>query len=105
MLPGSAYLRLDPAGFTVCSLFRTHATRWFEVEGFATARISGRRMVVYNYSRFHRGQPRLRRLASTISGYEAALPDTCGMKADSLAELMNQWRVEHAANSSDSSSS
>jgi hypothetical protein len=105
ILPGSAYLRLEPAGFTVCSLFRTQATRWFEVEGFATTRISGRRMVGFNYSTFHQGQPRLRRLASAMSGYEAALPDTYGMKADSLAELMNQWRSEHAADSSGSGSS
>jgi hypothetical protein len=100
LLPGGAYLRLDPAGFTVRSLYRTHTTSWYEVEDFATARISGRRTVVFNYSGLHRGQPRLRRLAAAISGYEAALQDTYGMKPAALAELMNQWRHKHAANSS-----
>jgi hypothetical protein len=92
LLPGSAYLKLDPGGFTLCSLFRSHSMRWFEVESFAADWIGARKMVVFNYSKFHRGQDRLRKVASTIAGYEAALPDTYGLTAEDLAAVMNDWR-------------
>jgi hypothetical protein len=92
LLPGSAYLRLDPAGFTVCTLYRAHSTRWFEVESFNVARIGSRKMVVFNFSDLHPGQEFVRKLSSAVSGYEAALPETYGLSAEELAAIMNDWR-------------
>jgi hypothetical protein len=92
LLPGSAYLKLDPAGFTFCSLFRPHFTPWSEVEPFAVGRVGTRLLVVFNFSEAHRGQKYLRKVSSAISGYEAALPDTYRLKAADLAALMNDWR-------------
>jgi len=96
LLPGSAYLKLDPAGFTFCSLFRPHSMRWYEVDSFATGRIGTNKLVVFNFSELHRGQQRLRKISSAISGYEAALPGTYGLKAEDLAALMNDWRQRAA---------
>src|SRR5215469_798043 len=97
LLPGSAYLKLDGAGFTFCSLFRSHTLRWYEIASFGTARIGRRKLVGFNFSQFHRGQGRMRKISSAISGYEAALPDTYGMKTEDLAALMNDWRQRSAS--------
>lgn len=95
LLPGSAYLKLDPAGFTFCSLFRPHFTPWYEVDSFAAGRVGTNRLVVFNFSGLHRGQKYLRKISSAISGYEGALPDTYGLKAAELAALMNDWRQRY----------
>jgi hypothetical protein len=92
LFPGSAYLKLDPAGFTFCSLFRSHFSPWSEVESFAVGSVGPRRLVVFNFSASHHGQKNLRKLSAAISGYEAALPDTYRLKAAELAALMNNWR-------------
>ncbi len=92
LLPGSAYLKLDPAGFTFCSLFRPHFIPWSEVESFAVGDVGPRRLVVFNFSESHHGQKNLRKVAAAISGYEAALPDTYRLQAAELAALMNDWR-------------
>jgi hypothetical protein len=92
LLPGSAYLKLDSAGFTFCTLFRAHSTCWYQVDSFQVARIAGRKMVVFNFSNLHPGQRVLRKLSSTVSGYEAGLPETYGLSAEELAAMLNDWR-------------
>ena len=92
LLPGSAYLILDPAGFTVCSLFRAHSTRWYEVNSFEVGSIGRHKLVVFNFSNLHRGQEFARKLSSAIGGYEGALPETYGLAAEELAAMMNDWR-------------
>lgn len=96
LLPGSAYLRLDPAGFTSCSLFRPHFTPWCEVDSFAVGTVGIKRMVVFNFSELHHGQKYLRKVSSGLSGYEGALPDAYGLKAEELAALLNDWRQRYA---------
>lgn len=92
LLPNSAYLRLGPDGFTVCSLFRAHSYRWSDVGPFSVDRVGLNRMVVFNYSDDYRGSPRLRRVAAAMAGYEGALPDSYGMKLEDLADLLNEYR-------------
>ena len=91
LLPGSSYLKLDSAGFTVCSLFRAHSTSWYEVDSFQVARIVGRKFVVFNFSNLHRGQEFARKLSSAIAGYEGALPEMYELSAGQLAAMMNDW--------------
>jgi hypothetical protein len=94
LLPGSAYLKLDPAGFTVCSLFRAHSYRWYEVDSFEVGKFRRRKLVVFNFSNLHRGQEFVRKLSSAIGGYEGALvPETYGLSAEELAATMNEWRA------------
>lgn len=95
LLPGSAYLKLDRDGFTICSLYRSHSARWDEVERFEVGSFKGRKMVFFNFSNSHRGREFLRKLSSAIAGYEAALrPEIYGLSAEQFAALMNDWR-EH----------
>lgn len=93
LLPGSAYLKLDPTGFTVCSLYRAHSVRWDEVDSFEVITIERRKVVVFNLSHAHQGQEIARKLSSAISGYEVALsPETYGLCAEEFAAMMNDWR-------------
>ena len=93
LLPGSAYLKLDSSGFTLCTLFRAHSTGWYDVDSFQVGRIAGRKMVVFNFSNLHPRQRVLRKLSSALSGYEAGLPETyAGLSAEELAAMLNDWR-------------
>jgi len=94
LLPGSSYLELDPAGFTVCSLFRSRTTRWSEIDEFRVAELGTRKSVVFNYSK-HRFEKFIQKASYVIADCEGALPDTYGLSADALAAMMNDWR-KHA---------
>jgi hypothetical protein len=92
LLPNASYLLLTEDGFETRTLYRSSSVAWDEIAFFATTTIGHNKMVVFNYSdRFDRSK-RARRLARAIAGYEGALPDTYGMKADQLASLLNEWK-------------
>jgi hypothetical protein len=91
LLPGAAYLRLSRDGFRVRSLWRSHFTPWSAVIGFRVARIARRRLVVFNF--VDAKARRRARYARILTGVEGALPDTYGLSADKLAELMIHWQV------------
>jgi hypothetical protein len=96
LLPNNAYLRLEPEGFTVCSMFRAHTSRWADIDCFCVGVIGHNRMVVFNYSAAYRKHQSSRKVARALAGFEGALPDTYGMSAGELADLMNQYRGRHA---------
>lgn len=87
--PRAAYLRLERDGFTFCSLFRAHQVRWAHVEGFALIRVGPNRMIGWNFRAGHVPKGRTVGYASALSGYQAALPDTYGMKGEELVWLLN----------------
>lgn len=90
--PQVSSLRLTIDGFYMGSLIRTQFTRWRDVTGFGVASISMNKMVVFNYSASYSGQRFGRKVAADLAGWEGALPDTYGMSADELANLMNSWK-------------
>jgi hypothetical protein len=96
LLPNSSYLTLTEKGFLLVSLFRKHFVEWSNVQSFVPVRIQRRSMVGWNYSSEYRGSKRLRSVNSALAGVEAALPDTYGMPAEQLADLMNQLRDTYA---------
>jgi hypothetical protein len=96
--PGAAYLRLAPEGFTFCSLFRSHTVRWTDVCEFGAVTIGGNRMVAWNFAPEYTPPGRVRRISKSLYGYEAALPDTYGLKAQELAELMEGLRQRYGFN-------
>jgi hypothetical protein len=95
LLPNSSYLTLTEQGFLFASLFRKHFVAWSSVQTFVPVRIQSNSMVGWIYSSEFRGSTRLRRASTAIAGVEAALPDTYGMPAEQLADLMNQLRDVH----------
>lgn len=95
LLPGASYLKLDRDGFTFAALFRTTRVGWTEVSPFTAGYISVNRMVQFDLSdeRLNAdGTRTTAAIARGLTGASGALPDTYGMKADALAELMNRWR-------------
>jgi hypothetical protein len=93
LLPGAGYLRLEPEGFTVCSLFRRRFFRWSSISEFGVMRIGARRPQFIVGMRYQPDTPIQARIGSFNArhwGFEGALPDTYGMTTDQLASLMNE---------------
>jgi hypothetical protein len=95
--PKASYLHLSAEGFTFCSLFRSSFVSWQQVQEFGLISISNNIMVAWNYSPDYVSAGRARAVSQALSGYEAALPDTYGLKPQHLAQLMSdllsQYRV------------
>jgi hypothetical protein len=68
---------------------------WSNVESFVPVKIQFNRLVGWNYSPAFRESQRLRGLNTAIAGVEAALPDTYGMSAEQLVNLMNRVRERY----------
>ena len=92
LIPGSSYLKLDPEGFTICSLCKTHRVRWDEVAHFQVSNLVIRKMVVFNFTDVRRGREFARKLSSALAAHQGGLPDTYGRAAEKLAATMNEWR-------------
>jgi hypothetical protein len=99
MLPGAGSLTLDHDGFEVTSLFRRHQTRWQDSAGFQAARLppAPQKWVVYDDLR--QSTKSIAKFNVGLAGRNAALPDTYGLSADDLAQLMAQWRERALARS------
>jgi hypothetical protein len=95
LLPNSSYITLTERGFQFVSLFRTHFVAWSDVQLFVPVKIQFKSMVGWNYSPEYRESKRIRGVNAAVAGVEAALPDTYGMPAGQLADLMNQLRDMH----------
>lgn len=90
--PRAAYLELREDGFTFCGLFRAHSVRWADVREFGVMDVSGNLMVGWNFTADYARSGRARVVAKTLTGYEAALPDSYGMKPRELADVMESLR-------------
>ncbi len=95
LLPNSAYLKLTNEGFEVRSLYRSNFTKWVEVDRFGIFYIRFYAMVVLNFTEEHKKHTIGKKIARSLSPYQGALPQTYGMKAIKLAELMNEWKFKN----------
>jgi len=93
--PKAAYLHLAADGFTFCSLFRAHTVRWEYVREFAVIYVGPNRMVGWNFTPDYPATGRARAISKSLSGYEAALPDTYGMRPEELVGLMESIRQRY----------
>jgi hypothetical protein len=98
-VPGGAFLKLDQAGFTVCYWFKETRYRWCDIAAFKviTHRYWGiipyRRRVGLQYTENSGKRTFLVRIAGALTRFDRALPDTYGMKAKELAQLLDRWRL------------
>jgi hypothetical protein len=99
LLPQSAYLRVGPDGFTVCTLFRAHSCRWSDVGPFKVVRVGPKDMVVFSFSDQYRGPRRLARLNTNLVGAEAAIAvdGTWNIRMEELAAVLNRYRECYGA--------
>jgi hypothetical protein len=91
-LPNSTFLEIRPDGFMICTMFRSSSFKWSDVETFSVGFVGLRQMVVFNFSSGFKAAPSARRLASSLTGFEGALPDSYGMSLPDLANLLNANR-------------
>ena len=95
LLPDRAYLLLTPTGFTTRTLFASKTFRWAEVEQFGTLSVKSTTRVIFSLTaegKLRYTESMLRKLNKAVSGGDESLPDTYGMNAAALVELINQWR-------------
>lgn len=92
MIGVGARLRLDREGFTCTTLFKSFRRTWVECSEFAPARVGPNLMVGFSTATDETNHPRGAALSRALTGISGALPDTFGMAADELAELMNIFR-------------
>jgi hypothetical protein len=89
--PGASYLKLTRKGMECRSLFRRWPfIPWETVGEFDVSKDGSWTMVVFN--RFVPARPLLAAFNRGLVGKRDALPDTYGLKAEKLAELLNEWR-------------
>jgi len=91
LLPQASYLKITDEGFTFCSLFRKTTVPWEKIQKFSHIRVGLNQMTAWNFAQGAYPESKLRSVSKSISGYDAAFPDTYGMKAEALAEFMNAY--------------
>ena len=101
LLPNSTYVRLDPGGFTVCNLFRSHFCPWTDVGAFKAAQLGTKEMVVFSFSNHYRGPRRLSRLNVHLVGADAAvaISGSLNIGMHELADLLNRFRERYGERS------
>jgi len=95
LFPNTSYLKLTEEGFEIRTLFKSDFTKWSDVKEFNTDYIGPNKMVMLNYKEEHTKYKSGKKIAKILSGSEGALPDTYGMSAKALAQLMNEWKAKH----------
>jgi hypothetical protein len=85
-------LQLTDIGFELRSLGRGRWYFWSKCSEFSVWTIRRNPMVVFDYSDVRDG--RTARMNQRLSGANASLPDTFGMKAADLAEMLNEYRAQ-----------
>jgi hypothetical protein len=100
--PKSAYLRLTAEGFTYCSLFRAHTTRWVDVREFGVTNLgpTPNLFVAWDFVPEYSASAKARSVSKSLCGYEAALPDTYSLRADELAGILNSLLEQYGKRAS-----
>jgi hypothetical protein len=94
LFPKASFLTVNEEGIEFCALFRSHRLRWSDMSEFGVCRIS--HLVGFNYSAHYQRFPKARAFAKAIAGFEGALPNTYGFKADELAQLLSTYHCQKA---------
>lgn len=87
LFPNASYLKIDERGIEMKNLFRTTFIPWQAVNVFKTKFIFINKMVVFDID-----QKLLD--SSKIKSKTGAFPDTYGMSAKNLANLLNEYKAK-----------
>jgi hypothetical protein len=96
LLPGASFLKLTRDGMTVVSLFRRSTYRWDDIDSFGVMsleKFGGTKYVGIIFSASYQGHKIGRKMVATMTGFQGGLPDTYGMSADDLVDLLSDWRL------------
>ncbi|SMP30876.1 PH domain-containing protein [Chryseobacterium profundimaris] len=86
LIPGSSYLKIDEKGIEMKNLFRTTFIPWQAVDSFNAKWIAFNKLVVFDLNKTLAGEKLKRR--------QGSFPDTYGMSAAKLAELLNEYKMK-----------
>ncbi|WP_312900679.1 STM3941 family protein [Chryseobacterium taichungense] len=86
LIPGSSYLKIDEKGIEMKNLFRVTFIPWQTVNTFETKWIAFNKLVVFDLNKALVGNKTKLR--------QGGLPDTYGMSATKLAELLNEYKAK-----------
>ena len=90
LLPNSTYLKITDDGLTLCTLFRVSKIPWDQVETFYPGRIRANKMVfIRRPAEQVEGKIGIAISAALTDGAHGALPETYGMSAEALSDLLN----------------
>lgn len=92
MIGVGASLDLDREGFTCRTLFKSFRRKWTDCSPFAPARVGLNTMVAFETGEDIATHPGLAEINRQLVGAAGALPDTFGLSASELADLMNAFR-------------
>ena len=104
MFPNASYLKIQEDGFEFTSMYRRSFVKWADIATFgfltqSTRFLTVNKMVGWDYVDHFEESVNGRALSKSISGLEAGLPDTYGMKAEELMALMVEfWERNQSKN-------
>lgn len=87
-----ASLTLDREGFSCRTLFRTFRRQWKDCSAFHPVSTGLRKFVGFSTPQDEANHPRLAAANRASIGASGMLPDTFGLSADELCDLMNAYR-------------
>ena len=93
MLGHGGSLVLDREGFVCNSLFKPFRREWRECSAFYPVRISYRKFVGFTTQQDEAAHPELAAFNRRKVGASGMLPDTYGLGAEKLCDLMNKYRA------------
>jgi len=97
MLGVGSRLILERESFTCRTLFRSFTRKWSECSEFHPIHVGTRRFVGFTAQRDEAAHPNLAAANRALLGAAGALPETFGISAEELADLMNRFRVRALA--------
>ncbi len=92
-----ANLKLDRQGFACRTLFRTFRREWRECSVFHPVTAGLRTFVGFSTPRDEAAHPELSPFNRNLAGASGMLPDTFGLSAEELSDLMNRFRARAMA--------
>ncbi len=90
LIPGSSYLKIDEKGIEMKNLFRITFIPWEAVNAFKTKWIAFNKLVVFDLNKTLVGNKMKLR--------QGGFPDTYGMSAAKLAQLLNEYKAKFSSN-------
>lgn len=97
MLGVGSRLILERNSFTCRTLFRSFTRKWLECSDFHPVHAGMRSMVGFTTQRDEAAHPNLAAVNRAVLGASGALPETFGISAEELADLMNRFRARALA--------
>lgn len=85
-------LSLDRKGFTCRTLFKSFRREWGECSAFYPVSMGFRKFVGFSTQQDAAAHPNLAAANRAMIGATGILPDTFGLSADDLADLLNRYR-------------